>query len=125
LLLGRDGSGARLTDALLRSGQSAAHAERDTRAMLEPGALTAALNWYRAIPLSNGRKLGRTVAVPTLYIWSDRDPAVTAKPARDNARYVTGPYRFETVRGASHWLPDEEPDTVADLLLEWFAAHPV
>lgn len=125
LLLGRDGAGARFTDALLRSGQSAAHAERDAGAMLEPGALTAALNWYRAIPLSNGRKLGRTVRVPTLYIWSDGDTAVTAKPAHDNAKYVRGPYRFETVHGASHWLPDEVPDTVADLLLEWFAAHPI
>lgn len=125
LLLGRDGSGARITHALLRSGQSAAYAERDTREMLEPGALSAALNWYRAVPLSDSRDVGHRVRVPTMYIWSDGDTAITAKPAHDNAKYVKGPYRFETVRGASHWLPDEEPDTVAGLLLEWFAAHPV
>jgi pimeloyl-ACP methyl ester carboxylesterase len=125
LLLGRDRSGARFTEALLGSGQSAEHAERDREAMLKPGALTAALNWYRAMPLSDAHELGRAVTVPTLYIWSDQDTAVTAKPARDTAKYVTGPYRFETIHGASHWLPDEEPDTVAGLFLEWFAAHPI
>ena len=24
----------------------------------------------------------------------------------------------------SHWMLDEQPDTTADLLLDWFAAHP-
>ncbi|WP_019971148.1 alpha/beta fold hydrolase [Mycobacterium sp. 141] len=125
LLLGRDGSGIRITDALLRSGQSAGYAERDTETMLEPGVLTAALNWYRAMLLSDSREVKHRVQVPTMYIWSDGDTAITAKPAHDTAKYVKGPYRFETIRGASHWLPDEKPDTVADLLLEWFAAHPV
>jgi pimeloyl-ACP methyl ester carboxylesterase len=125
LLLGRDGRGTRIAGALLRSGQSAERAERDTLAMLEPGALTAALNWYRAMLLSDSDEIKHRVRVPTMYIWSDGDTAITAKPAYDTAKYVAGPYRFETIRGASHWLPDEEPDTVADLLLEWFAAHPV
>jgi pimeloyl-ACP methyl ester carboxylesterase len=125
LLLGRDGSGIRITDALLRSGQAAVHAQRDTEAMLEPGMLTAALNWYRAMLLSDSGEIKHRVRVPTMYIWSDGDTAITAKPAHDTVNYVAGPYRFETIRGASHWLPDEEPDTVAGLLLEWFAAHPL
>lgn len=63
--------------------------------------------------------------MPTLYVWSDRDIAITEKPARETANYVAGPYRFETLHGVSHWIPEERPDEVADLLLEWFAAHPV
>lgn len=125
MLLGRNGVGSRITDALLRSGQAPAHAQRDTEAMLEPGALTAALNWYRAMLLSDSRAIKHRVRVPTMYIWSDGDTAITAKPAHETARFVAGPYRFETIRGASHWLPDEEPDAVAELLLEWFAAHPL
>jgi pimeloyl-ACP methyl ester carboxylesterase len=27
--------------------------------------------------------------------------------------------------GVSHWIPDEQPDKLADLLLDWFAAHPL
>jgi len=63
--------------------------------------------------------------VPTLYVWSDHDIALAEKPARDTARYVGGEYRFEILRDVSHWIPDECPDKAADLLLEWFAAHPI
>jgi len=93
--------------------------------MREPGALTAAINWYRAMPLSNPRAIGQKVSVPTLYVWSDRDIALLPKSAHDTARYVTGEYHFEILPGVSHWIPDEEPDKLADLLLDWFAAHPV
>lgn len=125
LMLGRDGSGRAMRKFLLRSGQTTVAAERDTREMVKPGALTAALNWYRAMPQADARATGRRVRVPTLYVWSDRDFAITAKPARDTASYVVGPYRFENVSGASHWLPEEKPDVIADLLLEWFAEYPV
>jgi pimeloyl-ACP methyl ester carboxylesterase len=125
LMLGRDGRGAPMIRALRRSGQTRGLAERDARAMAEPGALTAALNWYRAMPFSTSdRRAEDKITVPTLYVWSDCDIAITEKPARDTARYVAGPYRFEVLHGASHWLPDEKADTIADLLLEWFAAHP-
>lgn len=123
--LGRDGNGAPMVRTLMRTGQTVENAQRDARAMIQPGALTAALNWYRAMPLSDLRATKAMITVPTLYMWSDRDVAITEKPARDTAQYVTGPYRFETLRGVSHWVPEEKPDIVADLLLEWFEAHPV
>jgi hypothetical protein len=28
------------------------------------------------------------------------------------------------LKGVSHWILDQQPDTMADLLLDWFAAHP-
>lgn len=126
LLLGRDGSGNTIARSLIRSGLPPEAAHRDARAMAEPGALTAALHWYRAMPLSRlGRAAGNKITVPTLYVWSDRDIAITAKPARDTANYVSGPYRFETLHGASHWLPEEKPAEIAEMLLQWFEAHPV
>ena len=123
-LLGGSGKADRLAKALRSGGQSAAAADRDARAMAEPGVLTAALNWYRAIPLSDIRSTGK-ITVPTLYVWSDRDVALAEKAARNTGRYVSGEYRFETLRGVSHWIPDQEPDVLADLLLDWFAAHPI
>ncbi len=126
LMLGRDGNGAAIEKSLIRSGLPREAAQRDARAMAQPGALTAALNWYRAMPLSrSGLGAADKITVPTLYVWSDRDIAITAKPARDTARYVSGPYRFETLHGVSHWLPEEKPAEIAELLLQWFAAHPV
>ena len=123
-LLGGRGKADRLAKALRSGGQSAEAADRDARAMAEPGVLTAALNWYRAMPLSDVRSTGK-ITVPTLYVWSDRDVALAGKAARNTGRYVSGEYRFETLRGVSHWIPDEQPDVLADLLLEWFAAHPI
>jgi pimeloyl-ACP methyl ester carboxylesterase len=117
-------SGAVAMRTLQSLGQTPAAAERDTRAMLEPGALTAGLNWYRAMPLSDVRAVSGKITVPTLYVWSDDDPALLAKGAHDTGRYVTGDYRFEVMPGVSHWIPEEKPDELADLLLEWFAAHP-
>lgn len=124
-LLDKVGGATRLSSSMQSRGdQPAAAADRDARAMAEPGALTAALNWYRAIPFSLSRDVGKKIAVPTMYVWSDGDVGVLAKGARDCGDYVSGEYRFVTLRG-SHWLLDEQPDAVADLLLEWLAAHPV
>jgi pimeloyl-ACP methyl ester carboxylesterase len=124
-ILGRQGNTARLAKVLRSSGQSAEAADRDARAMAEPGALTAALNWYRAMPLSDMRSAMGKISVPTLYVWSDGDTAVLSKAARNCGRYVTGEYRYEVLHGVSHWIPDERPDAIADLLLEWFATHPI
>jgi len=108
---------------LQRTGQTPATAARDAQAMSEPGALTAAINWYRALPLANPRGFAEKVSVPTMYVWSDQDTTLLAKAAHDTARYVNGEYRFEVLPGVSHWIPDEHPDKLADLLLDWFAAH--
>ena len=45
------------------------------------------------------------------------------KAARTCGRYVNGEYRFEILHGVSHWMLDERPAAVADLLLQWFTAH--
>lgn len=107
-----------------RAQHAPALAEAEAKAMAEPGALTAALNWYRAIPLSSARDTGKKVTVPTMFVWSDGDIALREKGARLTGDYVLGEYRFELLKGVSHWILDEEPDKVADLLLDWFAAHP-
>lgn len=106
-------------------GQSREAAERDGRTMVETGALTGALNWYRAIPVTPPNRAPGRVSVPTLFVWSDGDTAIKEKSVRDCANYVTGEYRLEVINGVTHWMPDECPDRVADLLLEWLGAHPI
>jgi pimeloyl-ACP methyl ester carboxylesterase len=125
LLLGSNRSAIRMSESLQSGGQSKEAADRDAKAMAAPGVLTAALNWYRALPLTDLRQSAGKIAVPTMYVWSDKDIALAEKPARNTVRYVTGDYRFEILRGVSHWIPDECPDAAADLMLEWFAAHPI
>src|SRR5947209_18502953 len=115
-------NGSFMAKSLRQAGQTPAVAERDAQAMLEPGALTAAINWYRALPLSSPGSINQKISVPTLYVWSDRDIALMPKSAYDTGRYVTGEYRFEIMPGVSHWIPDEQPDKPPDLLLECFAS---
>ncbi|KUI30177.1 hypothetical protein AU196_06145 [Mycobacterium sp. IS-1742] len=123
-LLSGDGSGSRMSRFMQsKAGQPKDAADRDARAMSEPGVLTAALNWYRAIPLSGIPRINRKITVPTMFVWSDRDAGLVEKGARLTGDHVSAEYRFKILSG-SHWLLDEQSDAVADLLLEWLAAHP-
>ncbi len=116
--------GPRLATALRGSGQSRERAERDAAGLADPAALTAALNWYRAIPFTAGEGADPPVTVPTLFVWSDGDTAVTRQAVDQAHRHVDGPFRFVELRGVSHWIPDEAPDQLAELVLAHLAAHP-
>jgi pimeloyl-ACP methyl ester carboxylesterase len=105
----------RFARQLVESGLPADKARAYTERLEEPGAFTAAVNWYRGMPFSQGAVRTR-VSVPTLYIWSSGDRFLTSKAAELTAGYVDGPYRFETIDG-DHWLPDNEPERVLDLVL--------
>jgi pimeloyl-ACP methyl ester carboxylesterase len=98
-------------------------AEAELEAIQQPGTLKAALHWYRGIPFSSPREARKKVTVPTLYVWSDGDVALKEKGARLCADYVVADYRFEVLEGASHWLLDEQPETIADLLIDWLGTH--
>jgi pimeloyl-ACP methyl ester carboxylesterase len=113
-----------LEQTLVRGGLDAEAAKRYAARLMEPGAMTAALNWYRALPYSMGRPVP-PITVPTLYVWSDKDIALGRWAAERTARYVTGPYRFLELAGVSHWIPEEAPDVLADALMPHLAAHPV
>ena len=112
-----------LVRMLVRSGQTRERAERDAAALADPAALTAALNWYRADPVSGGDRIPQA-GVPALYVWSDGDTALTRDAAELAPRHVAGPFRFVELRGVSHWVPDEAPAALAELLLDHVAAHP-
>ncbi len=92
--------------------------DANVRRLSEPGALTAALNWYRALHPHHKTSL---VAVPTLYIWGDSDRALGEAGALATGKYVTGPFRFERLNGLSHWLIEEAPERISALLLQHLA----
>jgi pimeloyl-ACP methyl ester carboxylesterase len=108
--------GARLREIFAGSGLDAAGVARYVAPLLEPGALTGALNWYRAMDLRDAAAFPRT-AVPTTYIWGEEDIAVGRAAAEACSVGVTGEYRFVPLPGVSHWVPDEVPDIVADEVL--------
>jgi pimeloyl-ACP methyl ester carboxylesterase len=120
LLLGADGAGAGLAAVLADSGLDEEDARMYVAALVEPGALTAALNWYRAMDDSALRDL-QPVAVPTLYVWSTGDTAFGRKAAEATADCVQGPYTFEVLDNVSHWIPEMAPVELSDLLVRHLA----
>ena len=113
------GDGRLALSTMRRSGLSEDRAREYVEAMSKPGALTAALNWYRAVPYeATAMRDAKPVTVPTLYVWSTKDVALGRKAAELTARFVSGPYRFEILEGVSHWIPEEAPEEVLRLVLE-------
>jgi pimeloyl-ACP methyl ester carboxylesterase len=65
----------------------------------------------------------RPVAVPVLQVHGAQDPVVLAATARGSSRWASGRYRYEELP-AGHFLPEERPDDVTRLLLDWLATLP-
>lgn len=105
-------------EILAKTGQSPSRARRDADTMVSPGRIRGGLNWYRALVLKSPKTGSGRVSVPTLHIWSDGDIVLGRKGAELTTRYVDGPYRFEVLRGVSHWIPDEVPRQLDRLLAE-------
>ncbi len=85
-------------------------------AMAEPGRLTGALNWYRALTGDQLRSTG-AVTVPTTYVWSDKDPVVGLTAALRTADWVEADYQLVAMKGIGHWIPEEAPGALADAAL--------
>jgi pimeloyl-ACP methyl ester carboxylesterase len=87
-----------------------------------PGALTASLNWYRAnlAPRMPGIVPNLPpVAAPTLGIWSTNDRYLDGERMKMSGHFVKGPWRYEQIDGASHWIPLDASERLNQLLIEW------
>lgn len=81
----------------------------------EPGALTAALNWYRAMRPDLGSL--PPVTVPTTFVWSDQDAAIGRAAAERCGEFVDADFRFVELAGISHWIPEQDSEVLAEAIL--------
>jgi pimeloyl-ACP methyl ester carboxylesterase len=86
-------------------------------ALSQRPALTAALNWYRAIDVKQSATLPN-VQIPTTFVWSTEDIAIGRPVAEACAQCVEGPYRFVELDGVSHWIPDQAPVELARAVVD-------
>ncbi|MFB6095883.1 MAG: alpha/beta fold hydrolase [Haloferacaceae archaeon] len=98
---------------------SATDFRRYRRAWRQPGALTASMNWYRAVGRQRPRPAREIVTVPTVVLWGVGDRFLETAMARESA-VLCDDGRVRFVDGATHWVQHERPGLVADELLAQF-----
>ncbi len=94
------------------------------RAALEPGAMTAMLNWYRAAARSraSGPRDYPVIETPTLIVWGEEDVAIDIATLDGTEAYVRD-LTIERLPNVSHWVQQEAPEKVNAILREWLGAE--
>jgi pimeloyl-ACP methyl ester carboxylesterase len=106
-------------------GFSGEETERFIDAMRVPGALPAAINYYRASirrVLTGRVPRVRPIDKPVLVIWGDRDRALESRMAEPPKRFVPHA-RVVHLPDATHWVQSSAPERVNELLLEFVREH--
>lgn len=97
------------------------------RNALEPGAMKAMINYYRAAVRAGEKVMNPdpgTVDVPTLMIWGLEDSALGKATTVGTDQYV----KHLTLRflpGVSHWVQQEAPEKVNAMIEAWLNGEPV
>ncbi|MBC7910815.1 MAG: alpha/beta hydrolase, partial [Pyrinomonadaceae bacterium] len=98
------------------------------KALREPGALTAGINYYRAnffsrfFPRGDKQKNAgkQMIRVPTLFIFGERDHAIVPETVRGVGEYIDAPYREVRLATAGHWVQQEAHAAVTAALISFF-----
>jgi pimeloyl-ACP methyl ester carboxylesterase len=110
----------------------AATLDRYERAMQVPFVAHTSLEYVRWALRSRYRRDGRRFAaavrppveLPVLALHGGLDPFIAAATAARSQQWAAGPWAFEVVPSAGHFLPEEAPDTVSQALLGWLKNLP-
>jgi epoxide hydrolase 4 len=101
-----------------------AFSEQDIDDILEalrpPGALTAALNYYRAnvTSLARASAAKRPIKAETLVVWGERDPSLSTV-LLERISTVAPNVRVARFPEFGHWIQNEAPDEVNRLMVEF------
>lgn len=90
------------------------------RAAQQPGAMTAMVNYYRALMRRRDAvDLGDAmVKVPTLMVWGEEDAALGLGCTMGTEQWVPG-LELHRLPMVSHWVQQEAPEKVNGILREW------
>jgi pimeloyl-ACP methyl ester carboxylesterase len=91
----------------------------------QPGAAKGMLNYYRSSVRKSPKRAHaqiHPVQSPTLVIWGQRDRYLGPELAEPDRRDVPNLQGVKRLPTASHWVHHDEPDKVAALVSDFFAA---
>lgn len=89
-------------------------------AMSKPGAMTAALNYYRQLirhPLRSAKNYA-SIGVPTLLIWGEQDIALGIELTYGLEQWVPN-IQIKRIPDSGHWVQQEKPELVNTLVAEF------
>ena len=89
-------------------------------AWAQPGALTAMLNWYRALRLDAGSLPATRIRVPVRVIRGDQDAFLDRGLAEAGIALCDRGEVFHR-RLATHWVQHEEPEAINRMLTDFLA----
>jgi len=93
--------------------------------MRQPGALTAGINYYRALARdpSNLKQAKEfpDLPMPTMVIWAQNDFALGPELCDGLEKHFIGHYEHHPIDNCSHWVQQEQPEKVNELLLAFLA----
>jgi epoxide hydrolase 4 len=89
-------------------------------AALRPGALKSMINFYRALLRTpDFRQIGGgDIVTPTLMIWGEEDSALNIHCTEGTEQWVPH-FTLHRLPGVSHWVQQEAPDQVNQILESW------
>lgn len=94
------------------------------KAWSEDGALTAALNYYRANIIRRlfaAQSSEEKIKVPTLFIYGEKDTAILPETVNGVGEVVDAPFEEIRIPDAAHWVQQEAADAVTDSLREFLS----
>lgn len=113
-----------LIEGMVRSSRPGTFAPEELaqyrQAWSQPGAITAMLNWYRAVVRYRPtNRVSRRILVPTLVIWGALDRFFEVETAQASVDLCEDG-QLVMIESAGHWLQHEEPVLVYDQLINFF-----
>ena len=107
-------------------------------ALGQPGALTSAINYYRAnvFRIMRGSKTAATtepsgekekgndrrIKVPTLFVFGEQDFAILPQTVRGVEDYIDAPYSELRIPDSGHWVQNEAVEEVNIALMEFLGS---
>ncbi len=89
---------------------------------MQPGALTAMINYYRANVRAIGAEPSPVIDVPTLMVWGEEDTALGLELTIGYEPLVRD-FELRRFPGVSHWVQQEAPGPVNAAMAKWLRAR--
>lgn len=122
-LILRAKKGKQITKHLMESGLSKTIASTYTTRILSGNTLHSALAWYRALRFGSSQSSSSVIKARTLFIYGGKDKYLSERAAHLTRAWAVGAYTYRYLSQATHWIPEEQSDLLADELAT-FIKHP-